>query len=327
MKTGLLIFFFINFCSLLYSYDSEKIELVKNKKINYALASWWLNSDYEDDTSAVQNAILSGAEFVTISDKGSPWEIDPVFLASNQNIFFDRGVIVEAKKGSFLNKGDKLFSAEKKKNISLIGYGATLRMHKYDYIDSPYSASQWRHIISIRDCSDISIKGFKLEQSGGDGIYIGALNSLEDRRYSENIIIEDVHFYDNYRQGISIISCENLLIKNCLIEKTKLHSPAAGIDFEPNYPEERLVNCAVEDCIIRYNRGPGILLYLASFNDTTLPVSITITHNIITQNRRPISIRRIDKGQKGFVALIGNKLFGLRFNGIDKSSTLKVIRK
>ena len=318
------LFFFTNVH--LYSYDSNNINLLNSGVINYAFADWWLNSEKNNDTEAIQSALSSGAEFVTISDKGSSWKVNPLFLESDQTVFFDKGVFIEAVKGAYLSRGDKLFTAEGKENIHLYGYGAVLRMRRSDYTFKPYEEGQWRHTLSFRSCRNITVKGLTLENSGGDGIYIGVARKISSDYFCKDIIIEDVKLSGHYRQGISVISVENLLIKNCIIENTGNHSPSAGIDFEPNNSDEIFINCVVDNCVIRNNFGPGILFFLANFNSKTIPVSVEIKNNRVYTNRRPISIRKIDDEIRGSIVLEDNIFIG--FKGIDSSTdTFKVIWK
>ena len=92
-----------------------------------ARASWW-GFDPADATVALQAAIHSGARTLIVEDMGAPWITDKLTLASNLKIVFEPGVVVRAKRGAFRGGGDCLFSAASKTNITLIGYGATLRM-------------------------------------------------------------------------------------------------------------------------------------------------------------------------------------------------------
>jgi hypothetical protein len=42
---------------------------------------------------------------------GAPWIVDKLQLASDQKIVFQRGVVVQTKRGAFKVGGDSLFSA------------------------------------------------------------------------------------------------------------------------------------------------------------------------------------------------------------------------
>ena len=129
--------------------NQKAIEEVKQGKRKVAYASWW-GFDPEDATEVLQAAIDSGAPKVVIENMGRPWIVGrTINLRSNQEIVFEKGVIVEAKKGAFLGKGDCLFLAALQKNITIIGYGAVLRMRKLDYTKPPYEKAEWLSLIHI----------------------------------------------------------------------------------------------------------------------------------------------------------------------------------
>ena len=91
---------------------------------------------------------------------------------------------------------------------------------------------------------------------------------------NKNIHIKDVVCDRNYRQGISVINAENLLIENCLLQLTDGTAPRAGIDFEPNLTNERLVNCVMRNCTTRWNGGCGYAIYIPTLDASSLPVSL-----------------------------------------------------
>ena len=80
----------------------------------------------------------------------------------------------------------------------------------------------------------------------------------------------------NYRQGISVITAEDLLIENCVLQNTAGTAPAAGIDFEPNLPRERLVHCVMRNCRIENNQGLALHVYARTFDGATAPMSIRV---------------------------------------------------
>ncbi len=243
-----------------------------------ASAAWW-GFDPEDSTAFLQAAIRSGAQRVVVPRMPSPWIVDKIQLESDQEIFFQPGTEVVAKKGAFRGKNDCLFEARNKTNIRLIGYGATLRMHRSDYAAPPYEKAEWRHVLSLRGCSNVLVEGLTLAESGGDGIYLGAGRNGEPNC---DVIIRHVTCERNYRQGISVITAKNLLIEHVTLRGTAGTPPAAGIDFEPNHPHELLVNCVMRHCVIDDNQGLGIVIYLGNLNAQSEPVFIRI-ENCVTR--------------------------------------------
>ena len=122
----------------------------------------------------MQAAIDSGAEKVIVEKMAGPWIVDPIKLAGNQELVFEKGVVVLAKKGAFHGQNDSLFSAPDKSNIKLTGYGATLQMRRADYASPAYRKAEWRMVLESASCTNVTVCGLTLANSGGDGIYLGS---------------------------------------------------------------------------------------------------------------------------------------------------------
>lgn len=250
--------------------NPEAIAALAAGGANHANAAWW-GFNEEDATTALQGAINSGARSVTVPFMGKPWIITPVQLRGDLELIFEPGVLVLAKRGEFKGRSDSLFRAAGAENLTIRGYGATLRMWKADYQNPPYVKAEWRMGISISACKNVLIEGLRIESTGGDGIYISGDGA---RKWSEDVTIRNVHCDDNHRQGISIISAQNLLIEGSTFSNTSGTAPESGIDFEPNAPDERLVNCVVKNSLFENNVGNQMLVYLKPLDTTSEPVSI-----------------------------------------------------
>lgn len=274
------------------------IEEVRSGRRDVAHAAWW-GFQPEEATTALQAAIDSGAKKVVVERMPSPWIVEPLRLASDQELFFEPGAEVLAKQGAFHGSADSLFSAAGKQNIKLVGPGAALRMRRADYDGPDYKHAEWRHVLKFHGCTGITIEGLTLAESGGDGIYLGAGPGGAPCR---DVVIRDVVCDRNYRQGISVISAENLLIERCVLKGTAGTPPAAGIDFEPNKANERLVNCVMRDCTIEDNQGYAVHIYAPNLDATSEPLSIRI-ENCHTRgtNARSASIV-VSSGPKGPVS-------------------------
>jgi hypothetical protein len=295
--------------------DPQVIAEVRAGKRAVAQASWW-GFQPEESTAALQAAIDSGAKRVVVEKMPSPWIVDRIHLASDQELFFEAGAEVLAKKDAFHGSGDSLFSAADKKNIKLIGPGATLRMRRADYDSQDYTRAEWRHVLNFHGCTGITVEGLTLAESGGDGIYLGAGPGGAP---CKDVVIRDVICDRNYRQGISVISAENLLIERCLLKGTAGTPPAAGIDFEPNAANERLVNCVLRDCTIEDNQGYALHVYAPNLDRTSPPLSIRV-ENCVTRgtNARSASIV-VSSGPKGPVTgLI--ELINCRFEDVGTTA-------
>ena len=257
-----------------------QVARVERGELKAAKASWW-GFDPEDSTAALQAAINSHVPKLTVDKMDGPWITRPLFGVSNQEIVFEQGVVVEAKKGEFKSGGDSLLTFREKKNVALIGPGATLRMRREDYDDpKQYKKAEWRMVLNILSSKNVRVSGLTLANSGGDGIYLGVSKAGVP---PEDIVIQDVICDRNYRQGISVISARNLLIENTILRNTGGTPPAAGIDFEPNRPSEELVNCVLRNCVSENNEGDGYAFYLPNLHADSASLSIRL-ENCISRN-------------------------------------------
>ena len=243
--------------------NQQAIDGVAAGRIKVAKASWW-GFSAEESTKALQQAINSGAEKVIVEKMGSPWIVDRIRLAGNQVLVFEEGVEVVAKRGAFKGPSDALFSGGGIENITLRGYGAVLRMWRSDYDGPEYEKAEWRHVLRFGNCTNVRVYGLTLAESGGDGIYLGD-------SHNRNVHIKDVVCDRNYRQGISVITAENLLIEDCTLSNTAGTPPKCGIDFEPNSPRQRLVNCVMRNCVTKNNASTG---YTVAIGSTAEPLSL-----------------------------------------------------
>lgn len=252
--------------------DHEKISAVKSGTLIEAKASWW-GFEPGDATECLQKAIDSGVKKLIVDNTGAEWLIRPISLRSGLEIVFADGVIVRAKPGEFKSKNACLFSVIDQTGLIIRGEGkAILTMNKEDYKDtSNYEWSEWRHLLSLRGAVDVKIQNLTLKSSGGDGIYVSISKKLNGCR---NVEIDEVVCDDHLRQGISVISAENLLVKNSKFINTSGAAPQCGIDFEPNSASEWLVNNIFENCEFHGNAASGIKFHLSPLTVDSRPISV-----------------------------------------------------
>ncbi len=90
-----------------------------------------------------------------------------------------------------------------------------------------YPKAESRMVVNLQGCSDVSIEGLTLRDSGGDGIIVAW------RAQSQMVLeyrIKDVLCDNNYRQGMSIISCDGLTVEHCQFNNTWGTPPLCGVD-------------------------------------------------------------------------------------------------
>ena len=290
--------------------DSRAAADLRNGHRDNVSAAWW-GFDENDATHSLQASLDSGARVVLIPAMGRPWATTTLFPRSHTTIILQEGAEVVAKKGAFRGKGDALFCLKDVEDVTLSGYGARLAMRKSDYLAKPYEKSEWRHAIELHGCARISVLGLKVESSGGDGVYLGRGGS---RKFNEHIVLRDLQLRDHHRQGISVISAQDLLIENVEMYLTWGTLPCAGIDFEPNRADERLVGCALRNCSIRCNAGAGIQVYLKNFNATSRAIDIRVENSFVSN--LPFALMVVGAGDaQGSIDFLNTRLFGAKLIG------------
>ena len=111
----------------------EAIADVQSGKTTVANAAWW-GFNPEDATETLQAAIDSSAKRVVVPNMRADWIVRPIKLTGNQELIFEPGTVVSAKRGEYRGGGDSMFTAQDVENLTIRGYGATFRMWKQDYI-------------------------------------------------------------------------------------------------------------------------------------------------------------------------------------------------
>ena len=247
----------------------------------------------DDSTEFLQAALDSGIRTVVVDMARGPWVTRPLFARSNQTVVFEPGVELLAKKGAFHGENDALLVVKGVSNVTLRGScGARFRMRKADYTNPKmgYSRSEWRHALSIAGATNVVVEGLGFWESGGDGICVGGIGTRD-------VTIRDCICDGNNRQGISVTCAENLLIENCILRNTCGSAPQAGIDFEPSWTSQKLVNCVMRNCISDGNMGTGFEVNLMSMSEKSAEVSVLIENCLSRGNEKSAVVAMADPGK------------------------------
>ncbi|MBM4074172.1 MAG: hypothetical protein FJ267_00835, partial [Planctomycetes bacterium] len=316
------------------SANAQAVESVKSKKLTVANAAWW-GFQEEDSTDALQSAIDSGAKKVYVPNMGKDWIVRPITLASNQELVFEEGVTVAAKRGEFRAAGDSVFRANKASNLIIRGYGATIRMQKEDYMIGrvlkeqfnwnrwfgQYERGEWRCAFHLSGCQNLSISGLTLSDTGGDGILL----SGNKESVCKNVTFRDLICDNNYRQGLSIISVDGLTVENCLFKNTWGTPPSSGVDIEPDSPDQMVKGVVFRKCRFVDNYGDGIEVFLSNLRRESGDVSILFEDCFVSTKRGTgIRVTKVrDDGPKGLIefrncVVDGTEGYGVRLR--DKSA-------
>jgi len=132
-------------------------------------------------------------------------------------------------------------------------------------------------LVWIEEGENVKLSDLVLHHAQSDGIYVGA-----GKKPTVNFKMVNCTLKNNARQGLSITFLYNASIKNCWFLNTGitdgnygLHSPAAGVDIEPNQTSPKTGKIVLDSCYFENNRGGQFLC--------TSPKS---TSNIVLKNSR-----------------------------------------
>lgn len=111
---------------------------------------------------------------------------------------------------------------------------------------SAFTTSQYGHIINIIGTSyNVTVKDVSIINANGDGVYVNVTS------VPSNININGCTISDSYRNNISIIRGNAVVVCNSLLKNTNSHDPKAAIDIEPNGDTEYVKNVTIEGCTIK----------------------------------------------------------------------------
>ncbi len=196
-------------------------------------------------------------------------------------------------------------AVDKKQRLSL-GSDMTLKLANDATLKAIPNNSRKYTVLSISDVSNVAVVGGTLEGDrvehqgnageGGMGIriYHGAkditVSGVTSRRmWGDGFYVEgakDVKFCsvtadNNRRQGLSIIEADGVLVTDSVFQNTHGTRPSAGIDLEPDQPEQKIVNIRIQNSKFLNNAGPGIEIA----GKKGAVAKVELSHNLFRGNR------------------------------------------
>eukprot|EP01043_Picozoa_sp_COSAG02_P036606 COSAG02_NODE_2692_length_8222_cov_6.872584_5_plen_821_part_00 len=278
--------------------------------------------DAADSTVVLQQALDSGATHVYIDrPPGSEeltepiWVTRPLFVpgnSSNLHITLRTGVQLVAKRGEFREPADTLLSFGSLKSdlsptsptmtgVSLTcEAGAMLKMHRKDYDNQTqgmnYSHAEHRHALQFYKAENVLIDGCYIMDTGGDGVYL---------RDVKNAVIRRSKIERAYRNGISIISANGVLLEDVQIIDTNGTAPRSGVDIEPNKPDDGLQNITLRRVVVDGAGGCGIEIKHAwALKTSPVPVGVLVDSCIVRNIARSgIPIMPLRGGAQGEIRI------------------------
>lgn len=143
--------------------------------------------------------------------------------------------------------------------------------------------------VEIRNATNILIDGFAISECWGDGIIID--DRPEQKRRTNHITIKNGVIDYNRRDGISIISGDNITLSNLSIYNTMGTNPMAGIMVEPNHSANTLGKIRIDNVLFDNNViGFGINLDNYFDGGVSKPINLTFSNNKIYNSSIAVSI-------------------------------------
>lgn len=244
------------------------------------------------------SALSQGESLQAVIDRGGPLVYVPagnyqaektIYLRSNMTLYCEPGAVIEAAAGAFKPVHEPescLMALVQVENVSI--FNCTFKMRKADYgvykinADGTYDLTpnaagyvpgEWRHTVYVAGSSNVLLYNVKGQSSGGDGLIVASLNPPSGKIPSRNVRVEKSVFADNFRQGVSLLSCfGDCMVEDCVFTGTKGASPQAGIDIEPEWGDA--VEVTVRRCQSIGNRGPAYMVGLFKAVPTDPPSKV-----------------------------------------------------
>lgn len=238
-----------------------------------------------DDTLSIQTALNYCNNIIVPSGTFMVNAITHILPNSNNRIKLDNDAIIEAIGNSATNYA--VIDINNKSNVEISG--GTI---KGDRTTHSGDTGEWGMCLSIENgASNIYIHDIKLINAWGDGLYINNATNVK----TQNLIIDNAR-----RNGISIISVETFNSLNDYISNTNGTAPQAGVDIEPNYTTDKLIDINFNNLTTYNNTGSGFAI--VALKDVTNAISITNTNFHDDGSTDGISIAK-NSGTKGLITI------------------------
>jgi len=222
-------------------YDISKslpVDFVKDASVDY--------TPFLQQAVSLHDNIIFPAFPILINDDG-------IKVGSNKILNFLPGSKLVLKPSN--KKGYNIIKLEKSSNVTI--NNPVIVGDRQTHIGT---AGEFGMGIGIYSSSNITINNPQISYCWGDGIYLAG--NREDQPVNNTIRILNAKLLHNRRNGISIISVNQLLMASPYVAFSDGIAPMCGIDFEPNSPADELKNITVLNAVTESNMGPGISIGL-----------------------------------------------------------------
>lgn len=254
---------------------------VKAGQIKEARASWW-GFDPNDSTKCLQEAINSRVPRLIIDSMPNTWNLDPIRLVSNQEIIFEAGAKIGAKRTSYLGRNDTLFTLNFVTNVTIRGAGTNVRMYRDDYKTEPYDIGiiGSRHTFSIFGSANVTIDNLIISQSGGTAINVDCGGG--NAKYpTTNLKISNCTIEKATSCGIRLAGVFGVIVDNVTIRETAGSWPGSGFTLNSHYERHLLRNIEIKNSRIENCKGYAFEVNVDGNRSKKSP-PITVSCNNVT---------------------------------------------
>ena len=152
----------------------------------------------------------------------------------------------------------KVFNIHECENVEICGGTIIGDRVEGTRFNAEGTQSEFGHGISISRSKNVIIRNLTTRDHYGDGIIINT-NWDDTDKVSENILIENIISDNNRRQGLSILTCKNIVVKKCKFINTNGTPPQCGIDVEPDGAAGVITeNIFIDGCYFNNNSGQAL---------------------------------------------------------------------
>jgi polygalacturonase len=230
-----------------------------------------------DDTAAIQAAIdaVAGTGGTVLVPKGT-YMVDGVgkkerlALGSTMTLKLSEGAVLKV-----IPNDSRKYSALTISGVSNVTVaGGTLMGERTEHVGTSGEGGMG---VRITDgAQHVTISGVTAKAMWGDGFYAEGATDVKFCAVTAD---------SNRRQGLSIIEADGVTVTDSVFKNTNGTRPSAGIDLEPDKPEQEITNVRIQNSKFIDNAGPGIKIAGKRGHIS----KIELTRNIF-QGNRPILV-------------------------------------